>query len=67
MSADAKTLAWLRELLADAANSPRPSAWERSFLADIAARLAEWGASLSISERQMQAQRRIEAKIYAAG
>lgn len=67
MSIDAKTLAWLKELLTDAAASPRLNGGERSFLDATKGRLDEWGGSLSISEAQMTVLTRIEGKIHAAG
>ena len=67
MSLDDATLRWLQELLADAEDSPRVTAWERSFLGDVLTRLAEWGAGLSLSERQMAGLKRIEEKIHGIG
>jgi hypothetical protein len=64
---DANTLAWLREVLADALKSPRLTEWETQFCADMAARAVEQGLALRVSEKQQEALLRIERKIYAAG
>lgn len=67
MSLDSDTLRWIQELLADAEDSPRVTEWERSFLGDVLARLAERGQALWLSDRQMAVLKRIEEKIHAAG
>jgi len=63
----AAQIAWLDELLADAARSPRPTLWERDFLASIAGQRRRGGDALGLSENQLAALRRIEEKIHAAG
>ena len=63
----AAKLKWLDEVLTDAIASPRPTAWERSFIADVLARRKTYGERLQLSEGQMATLRQIEGKIYAAG
>ena len=58
--------AWLSELLRDADASPRPSAWERNFLAGVQRNFDAHGADLVLTERQMRVLAQIEGKIHAA-
>ena len=64
---DVQTRNWVRELARDSVTSGRLTAWERTFMADMAARLIEWELDAVISDKQQEALLRIEEKIYAAG
>ena len=56
--------AWLRELIGDARNCARLSAWETNFVEDLAGRLGEWGGDLRLSARQIEVLERIEKKVH---
>jgi hypothetical protein len=60
-------VAWLDELLVDCAASPRPSAWERNFLENLAERYRQFRERTRITEAQMKVLRHIEEKIHACG
>jgi hypothetical protein len=55
----------LNELLGDAVTCPRLSDWEEGFLANIRIQLARQGSALLLSDKQREALKRIEAKVYA--
>ena len=58
---------WLKEMrlmLCDAEECRRLTDWEYQFVTDVAARIALYGASIALSEKQKAALKRIEAKVY---
>jgi hypothetical protein len=64
---DEKEFAWLQELLADTASRDCGlTDWESEFLDDMRARVVRWGSGVFISDKQMTALRRIEAKVHDA-
>lgn len=58
---------WLTEVLQDAANSPRLTAWEEQFVRDLRRLLHTQGEHMKLTARQTEVIKRIEGKIYAAG
>lgn len=62
-----ETRRWIDELLDDAGNSPRLTAWEQDFCSGLARRLTWRGEGFELSEKQMEVLKRIEGKIYAIG
>ena len=61
---NAFTASQLQELLDDADGHHRMSDWEDGFLADLRWRLAR-DPAMPLSDKQIAALRRIEAKVYA--
>ena len=62
---DDRTRAWLAELLDDADDHHRMNDWEDRFLEDMRVRLQREGALMTLSDKQLDALKRIEAKVHA--
>ena len=56
-----------REIVNDASASPRLSAWEKQFVANVSSKLEQYGIFIDLSEKQVEVLERIEQKIYATG
>jgi hypothetical protein len=52
--------------VADEAHMGRLTAWEEQFIEDISARLAEYGRSTRLSEKQWDIIDRLERKVYSS-
>jgi len=61
------TYARLREVVFDAAFSPRLTAWESEFIASIRSGLNRYGVDFQPTEKQMAALLKIERKVYDTG
>jgi hypothetical protein len=55
---------WLSDFLYDAIASPRLTAWEDQFVADLKERFDQYGGDTYISDKQWAILERIESKVY---
>lgn len=55
----------VEEILHDAENSGRMSNWEQNFVADMLAKIAQYGRDTYISDRQLTVIDHLEDKLYS--